>query len=388
MSFKPFVFFREQRIARAMVGLLALAGAAFAQYRLANVPMPVSVETIGDFSPAKLRLGQEELIIEGPVVNSEEGMLFSHDGRANEIVDVSFDHARLDEQTIGMLESSGLRPPSTPVKIDYVVQESTGPSTGGEPCRSRVELRTISKMPAEIHIFQLGTPGQNHYRNLEMKTIGAELVSHMLTESPDDSNFAPGCLKLLKVGDWNQRLTRIAVSAIVAEDSALRFNFRSLTPDSKLWDDTGGFFEPLDLGVQKLNPNDPPPFQARAVSIRSLGGRDSTSAPPTLASARSADDGPLLIVSSLRVGSDQLQVSISGKGWVKINGEDKTVNFLDRVKENPLPSGVLASANAALLAWVARLILKSPSTSHQPKHYQRRSRRFERRRKGNAKKRD
>ena len=365
--------FRRHRIVRAGVGLLMLAGAAFGQYKLAHVPQPVNLDTTGRFSPATITLGQQELIIEGPVVNAAEGMLFSHDGRANEIVEVRFQRARLDEETIGALEGKGLTPPSSPAEIDYRARDSMR-SLKGESCRTRVELRAISKMPSEIHIFQLGAPGLSHYRYLEMTAKGAELVSRILTESPGDSVLAPGCQKLLRVGDWNQPLTNFEVATIVDDDSALRFAFSPLTREASLWGGPQDFFEPLDLGVEKQNPNDQPPFQARAVSVRSLSGGDSA----RLTQASAEGDGALLTIYGLRIGSDKIQLSIAGKGRVKINGEDVTVDVLKRVGENPIPSALLAAGNAALLAWVARLILKRPSTGNS----QGRTRRFQRRRRG------
>ena len=385
MSFNTLMALRRQRIARAGVGLLVLAGAAFAQYKLANVPVPVNLETTGRFSPATIKLGQEELIIEEPVVNSAEGMLFSHDGRPNEIVDVSFEYARLDEQTVGKFASIGLSPPSTPSNIDYRAQDSKSPLISGEPCRTRVELRATSRMPDEIHLFQLGDPGLNHDRHLEMKTRGAELVSHLLIESPSGSYLESGCQKVLKVGDWNQP-SSIDVTTIAAEDSDLRLSFKPLTASSNLWEDTEGFFAPFELGEPQLKPTDPPPFQARAVSIRSLSRGDSPSAVLTLVSARCTSGGPLLTIHGLRVGSDQLQLSITGKGLVKIDGEDVTVNLSNRLRENPVFSGLLAAANTALLAWVARLTLKTPSTSRNPGRAQGRSRKFQRQRKGSARK--
>jgi len=384
MSFKLLRALWRQRTARAGAALLVLAAAAFAQYKLANVPLPVNLETTEKFSPAIVRLGQEELIIEGPLVNSTEGLLFSHDGGPNEIVDVSFERARLDEQTLQMFESLGLRPPATPAGIDYRAQEAKQPSSGGEPCRTRVELRAAAEMPAELHLFQLGTAGLNRYRHLEMTAKGAELTSYLLTESPGDTDVGPGCQKLLRVGDWNQSLSTIEVAAIVADKTALRFTFKPLTPDSALWGGDGAGLEPIDLGAPKLSPNDPPPFRARAVSIRRLG--DPTAVPSPLLSAQSTSDGPPLTIYGLRIGSDQLQLSIAGKGWAKIDGEDVTVDLLDRVQKNPIPSALLAAANAALLAWATRLILKSFSTKPQSKSSQARSRKSQRRRRGNTRK--
>lgn len=361
MPFKTLMAFRRQRLARAGLGLLVLAAAAFAQYKLANVARPVNLEATGKFSPATIRLGREELVIEGPVVNSSEGMLLSHDGRPNETVDARFDRARLDEQTIRIFESVGSKPPSAPGKIDYRPDEPKIPFTSDEPCRTRVELRA-SQMPAEIHIFQLGDPGLKHYRHLQIRTRGAELVSNLVTMSPDDSDLGPGCQYLLRVGDWSEPVTKVGLTSIMAEGSDLRLYFRPLKPDSSPWADAGGVLR-LDLGgLQKLNPNDPPPFQARAVSIRSLGGTNSSSVAPALISARSTDDGPLLSLNDLRIDSDQVQLGIAGKGWVTINGEPETVNFLKRVQENPILLALLAALDTALLAWVARIIFKTPST--------------------------
>lgn len=385
MPFNILKDFRRQRVVRAGVGILVLAGAAFAQYKLANFPLPVDVETIENFSPATVKLGQQELVIEGPVVNAEEGMLFSHDGKPNEIVEVSLDPATLHEQTIAMFEGVGRRPPSTPTRIDYRADESKNPAKGDESCRTRVELFVTSQMPSEIRFFQLGTPGQAHYRNLEITTKGAELIANLQTASPHDSDRAPGCQKLLSVGDWNISLTTIAVSTVLAENSTLNFNFRPLTTDSVLWGDAAGFFEPFDLGSPQLKPTDPPPFQARAVSVRPLGTGDSTHTPLPVISARSTNDGPLLTIYGLKIGSDQIQLNIAGKGRVQVNGHDRTVDFIKRVGENPLPSALLAAVNTALLAWVARLIFKRHSTSPQPKNSKGQSRKFQHRRKAKAK---
>jgi hypothetical protein len=79
-------------------------------------------------------------------------------------------------------------------------------------------------------------------------------------------------------------------------------------------------------------------------------------------SARSEADGPLLTVSNLKVFSDHLEVSIAGKGNVQIDGVEQTTDFLKLMQENPIVSGLLIAANAALLAWVARLVFKAPPT--------------------------
>ncbi|HMG76292.1 MAG TPA: hypothetical protein VK582_22655, partial [Pyrinomonadaceae bacterium] len=160
----------------------------------------------------------------------------------------------------------------------------------------------------------------------------------------------------------SEPVTKVGLTSIIGEGSDLRLYFRPLKPDSSPWADAGGVLR-LDLGgAQKLNPNDPPPFQARAISIRSLGGGNSIPVAPALISARSTDDGSLLSINDFKIDSDQLQLSITGKGWVTINGEPETVNFLKRVQENPILLALLAAFDTALLAWVARIMFKTTST--------------------------
>jgi hypothetical protein len=67
------------------------------------------------------------------------------------------------------------------------------------------------------------------------------------------------------------------------------------------------------------------------------------------------EGGEPLSVESLLVGSDHLQVKVSGVGLLKVNGEDYA-DPLGRVRRHPLPSLLLALADAALLALVVHLI--------------------------------
>lgn len=356
MPLNRLIAFTRQRLVRAVVGILVLAGAAFAQYELAHVPRALDVATIKDLSPATTSDG-EEIIIEAPVINAAEGMLFSHDGKTNEIVDINFDQARLDATTVAMFESYGLglTPPATPARIYYQAQES--PPSTDEPCHTQVELHTASQMPGEIRFSQFDSPGSKQDRYLQVTIRGAELSANLLTDSAGDSDRGPGCQKLLKVGDWKQSLARGSVTIVVAQDSSFRCSFRPRIADDNLWAQTQGLL-PLALGARQQDSNDPT-FQARGVSINSVGSDGSTIA---RVSARSADDAPLLSISGLSIGPDQIQVSVAGKGFVKVNGKPVTVNLLKPIQDNPVLLALLVATNGALLAWVARLVFKTPQT--------------------------
>ena len=361
MPFNRLIALTRQRLARAVVGILVLAGVAFAQYKLAHVPRAVDVATINELSPALIKDG-EEFVIEAPTINAAEGMLFSHDGKTNEIVDVSFDQARLDAATVATFESYGfgLKPPATPARIYYQAQES--PPSTEQPCHTQVELRTTSQMPAEIRLSQFDPPGSKLDRYLQVKFKGAELTTNVITDSADDSDRGPGCQKLLRVGDWKQSFASGSATIVAAQDSPVRFYFRPRTADENLWAETQGFL-PLALGARKENSTQPV-FQAREVSINLVGSDGSSVA---RVSARSADGGPLLTINGLSLGPDQMRISIAGKGFVKVNGKPATVNLLKPIQDNPILLALLVATNGALLAWVARLVFKTPQNSASPK---------------------
>jgi hypothetical protein len=67
------------------------------------------------------------------------------------------------------------------------------------------------------------------------------------------------------------------------------------------------------------------------------------------------EGGELLNVESLKVGSDRVQVNVSGRAWVKENGKDY-VAHLERMKSHLLATILLAVADAALIIWLMRLL--------------------------------
>ena len=86
-------------------------------------------------------------------------------------------------------------------------------------------------------------------------------------------------------------------------------------------------------------------------------------AAPTRLTAESTGDGQLLTVYGLKVGSDQLQISVSGKGWVQADGVYETVNLFGNVRDYTIVYLLLGTANVALLGWATRLIFKKPHSS-------------------------
>lgn len=366
MPLQALAGYLHRRLVRAGVGLSVLAAAFLVQYQLANITLPVNLSTQAKFKPMTVKLGQEELVIENPVVSPPGGALLVHRGKPNEVVNAHFDRALLDEVTLGDLSGPDFNPPSSPTKIAYTTPEIKQ-KTAAPPCRTFVSVEPKGRAgpPRSIHLLQLETPGADRRRHVEIKAGGGGLgVRIWTTAPPGGADDSPGCDKLLRIADLpEQPLPASAdVTAVVADNSRFRLSFRPMAADAPpLWGDGAeGFYEPFDFGPPQISPDDPPPFQARAVSVRRLQG--GSSVPPVL-SAESAGGDSLLRVEGLRVGSNELQLLVSGEGMVSENGEKLTVNFWERVQKYPLPAALLGALNVALIAWVARLLFSKRNAS-------------------------
>ncbi len=348
-------FYWKRRAIRGVVVALVTAGAVYAQYRLANIPLPLELEDNKKVSIPPIKFGQE-LVVEGPSVDPSRGLLLSHVGNSTEVIRVHFDNARLSEKTIRQNEIDP-RASSIPGPIKYTTRdaEQGRRSDYSRACSTSVEVKLADgkRQPGRIRFFQTGSPGNEIYRGLDIKSDEAELAIRLSTNPPDsppdDTDEAevgvdegPGCSKRVEGAQWKQVLSgAFVVESLAVANFKFNFRFLPMQPTSPLWQGQDGLFEPFKLG--------PPGLRAREVSIRTPNG-------PAALEVRGADENMPLRITSLKVGSDQLQVGMTGKGFVKIDGEDITVDFFERIKKYPLLAGLLLMANAALLAWLIRLV--------------------------------
>ena len=371
MLLHVFETYWHRRSVRVLAGVLVFALALGVQYYLTDIPVPADLAGTERFTPATVRLGQEELIIEEPEVNSSEGIVFSHAGATNEIVDIRFERARLDTDTVDMLTALGDSPPTGPTQVDYVPQEAAQAAAGREPCRTFVTVAwaRTDEPPAALRFFQLEAPGLDNYRYVEMQATGSELAVRLLSKSASDDNVpgAPGCRSRLRAGELEELLGgSVGLNIVAAPDAKFRWHFRRRAQGQPPWGSADGLFEPFTLGAPQTDPNEKPPLRARAIRIRALHADASA---PDILSARSTDKGPPLSISGLKIGSDQLQLNVTGNGWVKINGADRTVNVFERVEKYPLTSALLGALNSALLAWIGYAIFghhKPATGEHEP----------------------
>ena len=341
------------RPVRLFAALLVAAAVLAPQLLLAFQPEPVRLEETGRFAPAEARLGRERLTIEGPLIDSPEGLMLSHVGNPEEVVNLSFERARLDGDTL--MQFGEQNPPTAPAHILFMTDK---PEAKGEPCRTFVNVSAAdaSRKPSALHFSQTLSPGGDVQRGLDLEASGAQLLFNVNTSAPlGGDERAPGCSKLLKVAPgFAAPVEGVSAVAFIAEpDSATHLTFNPALAKNNLWQGAEGFFQPFALGGEE-----PAPFRARALKITARG----EGGPASLLEARAVGEG-WLTVESLSVGPDRLQVRASGVGLIKVYGEDYT-DPLGRVRRHALASLALALLDVALLVWLARMLFapRRPAT--------------------------
>jgi hypothetical protein len=343
----------------------------FAQYKFVNMPAPISVDAVNPkITPLKVLSRSQKLLIEDPV-SSATGILATHRGKKYEIVEAHFDKARLAEETSAVLryfERQIGRVPEGDHRIDLIDRESTAstkskPTAGGAPeltleeerelgndtCRTDITLNWSGgvERQRELYFYQADEPGLNSYRSFEMEVKGADLIVSVNTMIPpgvgsEGRTTAPGCAKLLQIGDWTLPISAPREIRVVASrNSNLRFRFSSYQSSYPIWDGgVEGSFEPFAF--------EPKPFSIRALGLLNLANASQS---PAL-NVRSGGSGSSIVLNRVLAGSDYLSVDYSGQAYIQESGQFKTIDLLDRLKKYPIIAGFMAMTNTAILGWL------------------------------------
>lgn len=357
----------KKRLVRALVALLILGAAVFAQYRLANIPLPIDVdESAHAYTPQTAELiKQEVLTVDGPLINRSTGVpnaqvLFSGTGAELVSVEARFDAAKIGKGFMRILRTDPNQelPPESLETISFTPQlDEEDPNKAkvvdpnSAPCRTSLDITLAENgtMPGELHFFQQ-TPGSAKHRSFEIRAIGADLVVRLETR-----NFAkglgvmtgPNCAKTLAVGSWSHSFSAPApIDIVVPAGASMRLAFSGAA--DQIGGSSGGFYEPFKLVALPVN--------ARA--IRKI---NQNATGPALFEATQVDQQKPLVLRYLRIGADQLQLDYAGNAMVQKGGEfAETFSILAFAKSNPLLAIILGMLDAALLEWLRRMLMGAP----------------------------
>lgn len=337
----------KKRLVRATVALLVIVVAVLFQYWLANRPIPVQVGDAGGITLPPIRAG-EQLVIERPDIRSNP--LFLHTGNTVEILDVELERATISLET---QQDYNLDSRSRLVagRLSY---ETQPPQASKIPCSTDVEVQSIDgKTPTEMSFSQSQPPGNEAYRALDVR-INHDVVLIVLTnpsdspadEDSDAEDDGPGCVKRLQGDQLREKEKQkdlagaVAVKTNVVANSKISLRFYPTDARAPIWNGRDGYLKPFQ--------NASPILKAARVSLK-------TSSDSVLFEI-TAEPNEFVRINTLNIGSDKLEADVSGRGFVKRDGELITLNLFARIQQYPLYAGLLAMANAGLLAWLARLV--------------------------------
>lgn len=357
---------------RLFLALVVLATVIAVEFYLVNLPAPLEVSSTSATTlwPVKIASGQQQIIVEG-VGRDASGLLASHEGRKDELVEAYFERAHLSGlplTRIQALKTPGGAPPSDWQRIELVSDEAReyvkpeSPPAAGEPelrpeeaAAAKDDTCTTSiliyhdgdQLPIpRLRLFQKEGSGRDIFRLAEIAAEGTELKVVLDTESPKSGSLrgndnAPGCKKILKVGGWTLKVQGSRkIELIVAAGEGFRFRFNKLKPGASVWEGgSGGAYDPFVLY--------PSPLKVAALSVSAEGG-----APPEPLRVTAADEKSPLEIRKILIGSDELAVDYAGRAFVQKRGHYESVDLFERVDKYRTVAGLLAAANAAILGWV------------------------------------
>lgn len=337
----------KRRLLRAAVALLVIAVAVLFQYWLANRPIPVQVGDAGGITLPPIRAG-EQLIIEHPDIRSNP--LFLHTGNSVEILDVELERATISPETQQDYNFDS----RSRLIADRLSYETQPPQASKIPCSTDVEVQSIDgRTPTEMRFSQSQPPGNETYRALDVR-INQDVVLIVLTNPSDNpagedseaEDDGPGCVKRLQGDQLREKEKQkdlagaVAVKIIVIANSKISLRFYPTDARAPIWNDRNGYLKPFQ--------NASPVLGASRVSLNASN--------KSVLFEITAEPNEFVRIDTLNIGSDKLEADVSGKGFVKRNGELITLNLFARIQQYPLYAGLMAMANAGLLAWLARLV--------------------------------
>src|ERR1700733_492526 len=326
--------------ARGPIALAAVAVTLAADYWFVHRPDP---HKIAEFNTLRVKLGKEELILTNlaPAGSS----LLSHQGGKNEVVEIFFDGGVLSAATQRLLRGQPWGQSQQPQNISYTTLDAS--DAKGPPCRTFVDMKSADPALSEMRLFQDGIAGREDHREFSIKSTSRIQVD-FLTAADDPAQVnQPGCRKLLQAGDNQIGLTgMIPVSIVGVAGSSVRLKFMpaSSTP---IFKGGKGLYEPfqgLNLGAASV----------RLSPIDSQQKLFQATAPP------GEHD---LAIDGLFVGSDTLEMRLSGVGWVWINDRPISPALGEWISASGLRASLLGFLNLAIFCGAIVLGAGSPQSA-------------------------
>jgi hypothetical protein len=335
-------FYRSLTAQRAIV-LLVLAAAVGLQYYLVNMPV-ADLSRAAQFNPAKVVAADQVVVFANPETEPGRfGFTYDQPGKERMLVDVYFDKALLSKETIQRLATLGVKAPSEPSAVGYLTS-----AVHSGTCSTAIQVDAVSTNEGTRTVqFSQSVKLSERYRTLGVDMAGFDSTVTLTSQGAFDASNQSPCQAELYVGHW-RKITAgfLPIKVHVLAGSDFRFQWEASDVQPQGFPTTGPANSLLTFGEAQRQS-----FHATEVRVLSAP----PSSPLHSLVARSEHKNVPLTIGSFMVGSDQLQLSASGRGLLLQDGKViSTANLLEAISKYPLIAALFGAANIGLLNWAKR----------------------------------
>lgn len=328
-------------VRRRIFAVSALAAVALLFYYLTNLPVALDVTGLS----WKAEVG-DDLIVRP--LGSGRLPLIAVQGVDNEGIDVRFDNARLDPDTVqGLRRDFNLIVAETPAAVAWTTKVK-----GGGHTMIDIVLEPTQGTP-EVHVEHIGegaSPG------LSIMAHHATLIAQLYVLLGEIGHGSAPEQKSLQIAG-NAPITlpgALPITIVVPEDRKFRLTFPTAAPASLFH--LGAAESPntsargllaRDLGIQR--------FDSRRYRLYACAANEATHF-WLLREPRAEDcvTAPKLRATELRVDSDNTTISLAGSAFVVKDGTVATDDWFTKLDNNKPLAALFTLAFTALAGWVWR----------------------------------
>lgn len=332
---------------RRIAAVCVFVVAALLVYFGSHIPRTISLPVDDLNTRAEVRVGEEQLVIENPVIAPGE-IAVSYTGSKNEVAGIWAENATIEGPIQHLLFPNSGDP--KPALIGYTTNSAASPATSGETCRTAIEIRLAKdSIPIkELKLFQTDeTAGAQRFRQVVVDAGASTMEINAHTDAPSDgATNLPGCKKLLTVGDSPSIDLPLIPVQMFVHGGKIELHFNPANPAVEIWTGPDGTFEAVSVGEATL--------RAGGLRIEST----QRSVVPRL-DVRTPHANDQITLGALKIGSDKLRIAVghdTEKALVCANGASLyNYDLIDAIQKNPILSFAFAAVLVpALWNWIRK----------------------------------
>ena len=336
----------KRRPVQSAVALLVLLGSAYLWSLFSDIPGRVALT---GHAAAPVAQTSERMTVQGVSIADAPSSLLRFNPNEGDVVGLTASQAALS----GPLAHTG--------RLQYSALEDPAPARNND-CRTTIDVKPAAPGGiVSLVLYQTEDAGDSPFREVTVEVPNRDLAISVLTAAAAGHPPGRSCANRLAVGGWAITVPdAMPLSFTVPAGASLRFQFSARDPRRLRWRGRAGFFQPFSWSVDAASLT-----VANPAASGTLLQEVTLNPVPWLRRLPGEPPGPLTF-DQLEIGPSSLKIRARGEAWVQTNGGWASVNWLEKVKNNPFLGALLAALTTAILVWCGRLLHISLADEKKP----------------------